>query len=108
MRISPDTTPVHIARAYGLNTGPAASPSLEHRALAPDIAHRDDVVDLQNQSRAESATELIAAQVNKPVDFAQPKTGAAASSAIPFYRHPADRNAAATSIEAGRVIDVSG
>jgi hypothetical protein len=27
---------------------------------------------------------------------------------IPFYRHPADRNAAATNIQIGRSLDVSG
>lgn len=108
MRITPDTTPVHIARAYGLNTRHAGAPSSPNRAHAPDVTHRDDVVDMRNQARAETASDLVAAQVEKPVDFAQPRPAAPAGNAIPFYRHPADKNAAATSIEAGRVIDVSG
>lgn len=46
---------------------------------------------------------LVAHRVRGPVDFtAVPPAGAG----LPFYRHPADRNAAATSISASRHLDV--
>lgn len=49
------------------------------------------------------ARALVARSVPGTVDFrAAPLSGPA----LPFYRHPADRNAAATSITASRHIDV--
>jgi hypothetical protein len=106
MRITPDTTPAHIARAYGIAPRAPAIPAAP--IDAPDFAHRNDVVDFRADARPEPGAELIAAQVNRPVDFAPGAPTASAPGAIAFYRHPADRNAVATSIEAGRVIDVSG
>lgn len=43
--------------------------------------------------------------VSKP---AMGASGAATSGSFPMYRHPADKNAAATAIDAGRIIDVDG
>lgn len=108
MRITPDSVPAHVARAYGLRPGSPALPFTPAPQRAQESVHRDDVVDVRNSSSAESATELVAAQVNKPVDFTAGPRAESSPQAIPFYRHPADRNAAATSIEAGRVLDVSG
>jgi hypothetical protein len=46
---------------------------------------------------------LLAGQVPGRVDFAAPSpTGPG----LPFYRHPADRNAAATAVTAGRTLDL--
>jgi hypothetical protein len=50
---------------------------------------------------------MEAAVVPGRIDFSSPEPSQA-SAAIPKYRHPADRNAAATAIRAGRVIDVTG
>ncbi|MBM4108355.1 MAG: hypothetical protein FJ255_06010 [Phycisphaerae bacterium] len=50
------------------------------------------------------ARGLVAQRVAGQVDFkATPPTDGVS---LPFYRHPADRNAAATSITAGRVLNV--
>ena len=58
------------------------------------------------------ADQLLAGSVNTQVDFmAGPPTGAKAKpagSSLAFYRHPADTNAAATSIDLGRRLDVEG
>lgn len=57
----------------------------------------------------QSATRMVAATVPGRVDFFADSTEAApASPALPMYRHPADRNAAATAVNAGRVLDVEG
>jgi len=59
------------------------------------------------------ADQLLAGSVTGQVDFmAGPPTQTAkpreAASTIAFYRHPADANAAATSIDLGRRLDVEG
>ncbi len=56
------------------------------------------------------ANRMIAATVPGRVNFQAdaPASNASASNALPMYRHPADRNAAATAVNAGRVLDVEG
>ena len=108
MRITPDSVPAHVARAYGLRAGAPSIPFAPAQQRPQDPTHRNDVVDVRTSAPTEGAAELVAAQVNKPVDFAAAPRADKSSQTIPFYRHPADRNAAATNIEAGRVLDVSG
>lgn len=85
MRIEPTGLPFHIARAYDIQRA--------RQAPAP----------------AKPVSPLVAAKVSRP---AQPDAPApvqpADSAAIPMYRHPADRNAAATAVTAGRLIDLEG
>jgi len=50
---------------------------------------------------------LIAGVVPGGIDFSG-ETARPTSSAIPLYRHPADQNAAATTLSAGRMVDVEG
>lgn len=52
------------------------------------------------------AERLVAAVVPGKVDFSAGRPPATPES-IPMYRHPADRNAAAVSVHAGRMIDVT-
>lgn len=52
---------------------------------------------------AAKVRSLVAAQVDAP---ANPATAPALSDRMAFYRHPADRNQAATAILAGRTLDV--
>jgi hypothetical protein len=56
------------------------------------------------KARTQPANPLAAAKVPGQVSFAG-ATPAKAAGALPIYAHPADRNAAATSISAGRLID---
>lgn len=96
------TNPFHISRAYqtatpgavlGLNVTPA------QRLAAP--VQPGPVNQLTNLS----ARRIVAGIVPGKVDF----SGAApapASPAIPLYRHPADKNAAATAVNAGKTIDI--
>lgn len=53
-----------------------------------------------------AANRMIAATVPGRVNFQSDP--ASTSPALPMYRHPADRNAAATAVNAGRVLDVEG
>lgn len=53
-----------------------------------------------------NAQRLVAAVVPGKVDFSG-SVPAAAPGAMPLYRNPADRNAAALSVEAGRSLDVT-
>ncbi|MFO0832798.1 MAG: hypothetical protein U0637_13280 [Phycisphaerales bacterium] len=75
------------ARAYGGKVTPAA----------PQPATRTPT----------SIQRLVAAVVPGSVDFSG-STPSAAPGAMAFYRNPADRNAAAIGVEAGRSLDVTG
>ncbi len=86
------TIPFHLARAYGVRApAPAAPIAPAEKAastLSPMIAER-----------------LVAGVVPGRVDFDAP---AGPDRSFELYRHPADRNIAATGVGLGRVIDVSG
>lgn len=96
------TNPFHISRAYqtavpsailGQNITPA------QRLAAP--AQPGPVNQLTNLS----ARRIVAGIVPGKVDFSG-ETPAPSSPALPFYRHPADKNAAATAVNAGKSIDI--
>ena len=96
------TIPFHIARAYGVAprpASPAAQPAPTKRVSKPEMSRED--------AAREKLARLIAARVPGGIDFTNDEPVPSAG-AIPMYRHPADRNAAATGVVAGRVIDVVG
>jgi hypothetical protein len=99
--ISPiPSNPFHIARAYGVQ--PPAAP----RAAAPVFAPSGAGV-AGSIKPPTAKSPLAAAIVPGKVQF----NGAAPTdntAAIPFYRHPADKNAAATLLSAGRELDITG
>jgi hypothetical protein len=92
----PIVGPFQIARAYGVavrpvpQVRPVAAPQSQEPAKGAGVR---------------AASRLVAGGVPGRVSFAgaepQPDTGALA-----MYRHPADTNAAATGVSAGRLIDV--
>ncbi|MCA9311042.1 MAG: hypothetical protein KDA21_07540 [Phycisphaerales bacterium] len=53
-------------------------------------------------------SRIVAARVPGGIDFETQQPTASASGALPFYRHPADRNVAAVNVEAGRLVDLNG
>jgi len=65
-----------------------------------------DTLDISAAARARTqpTNPLAAARVPGQVTFGG-AAPAKAAGALPIYAHPADRNAAATSISAGRLID---
>lgn len=94
------TNPFHISRAYqtavpsailGQNITPA------QRLAAP--SQPGPVNQLTNLS----ARRIVAGIVPGKVDFSGETP---APSALPLYRHPADKNAAATAVNAGKAIDI--
>lgn len=97
----PPTLPFHLARAYGVTQTPrvrpvAPVPPVERSAGGAPAAQTDPRLG-----------RLVAAVVPGGVEFSgdSPRP---ASSSLPFYRHPADRNAAATGVSLGRVLDTNG
>lgn len=94
--------PFHIARAYGVSARPG---SVQPQPPAPQPVQRAEMS--REDAAREKLARLIAARVPGGIDFSSQEplpTG----STLPMYRHPADRNAAATGVIAGRVIDVVG
>lgn len=57
---------------------------------------------------AEKVSKLVAGAVDVPVNFDSGPANAASGGAMPMYRHPADKNAAATGVTLGRRVDVTG
>jgi hypothetical protein len=96
--------PFRAAAAYGISrAAPGISrPAPSQVAAAPIVATQADRVD----ASLAKIRPLVGATVPGRVDFsgATPvQTGV-----LPLYRHPFDRNAAATNIASGKAIDVTG
>ena len=118
----PPTLPFHLAKAYGVKAAPA-TPLPKTNQTAPIRPGFDrlegfrptDKADLASaQKTATIKQRLIAAMVPGGVAFGDngaipsTKTSKPASGPLPFYRHPADKNAAATAIDLGSRIDTEG
>ncbi len=118
------TTPANFS--FPVNTPPGVDRSVRgaRPAPAPSVAEslaarRADSVDLSSRAMGAKATpaaapsskvsKLVAASVAVPVNFEVSRPVANASAgALPLYRHPADRNIAATGVSLGRRVDVTG
>jgi hypothetical protein len=96
-RIAP-TNSYHIDRAYALR-----APLRVRAADGPPTIAKIELSSIQTSR----VSRLVAGAVQGKIDFsgAQPTQDA---SALAMYRHPAERNAAATGVSAGRMIDVTG
>lgn len=104
--LHPPSNPYHIARAYGV-----ASPATAKTASAspvrqvPQAAAADPSADVRTPTVAE---RLIAATVPGGVAFDAGGSATATGGTLSMYRHPADKNAAATAVNVGRRLDVRG
>lgn len=104
------TNPYHIARAYGVQP-PARTPAHASPVSGVEPAGRISPVSEERVPSRDNPgiSRLLGARVPGGVEFsgddAMPRKG---EMIIPFYRHPADRNAAATNIQIGRALDVTG
>lgn len=115
MRIDGPSNPFRITQAYGLQppapiarTAPVSTPTTLQRADAASRADTVAAIGRPQEPAAVSATSrLVAAVVPGAVDFSA-ATPMPSKAAMQMYRHPADRNTAATLVALGRSVDVSG
>jgi hypothetical protein len=91
----PPTYPFHLAKAYS-----AAMPAA--RTPAMSAAKSVDSVEI-SKPRAAGVGGLVAGKVALAPNFAAAPTPD--SGPLQMYRHPADKNAAATSVSLGRAVD---
>ncbi|MEZ6234205.1 MAG: hypothetical protein R3B68_08445 [Phycisphaerales bacterium] len=101
--------PFHVARAYARPVGGTPTLAKGQRTVLPEAAGSGSLRQAPSRTPSLIAARLVAARVPGTIDFSagnqpQARTGAAS---MAFYRHPADANAAATSIDAGRVLDTT-
>jgi hypothetical protein len=105
------TIPYHLARAYGVQGGASVQ-----RAARPADTQTSGVVSQARVAAGPSdadklpspAQRLVAAQVPGRVDFTGDQPAPSAAGTLSMYRHPADKNAAATAVSLGRSLDVRG
>jgi hypothetical protein len=92
----PNVMSFSLARAYGVSPRPA--PIAAPTPIAPAAPPAAEKVPT-------AVRRLIAASVPGKIDFSadQPRQ----TGSLTMYRHPADRNAAATGVELGRSLDLS-
>ncbi len=78
--------------------------------VAPNIQRGGDSVAVEARANATTDTlsdRLVAATVPGRIDFSQEQPVQNTAGALPFYRHPADKNSAATRIAVSTKIDVN-
>lgn len=107
------TNPYHISRAYGAApTAPAGASTVAGRTrgsttaesiAAPRVAQGGVTPGMNANVR-----RLVAGVVPGRIDFTAGVAMPSRDGVIPMYRHPADKNAAAVAVHAGRTIDVNG
>ncbi|MCW5754198.1 MAG: hypothetical protein KIT24_05745 [Phycisphaeraceae bacterium] len=101
------TIPFHIAKAYGVAPQARVQPLAKAPSLPP-ATQEAMLFHPQGGTKANpGVARLVAATVPGRVDFSgdEPRPS---RDVLSMYRHPADRNAAATGIQAGRMLDVKG
>lgn len=101
MRIDGPTNPFHLSRVYGV---PAASQVRVAPATNVDAVARVE----RNDRQPTNLDRLIAGNVPGGIDFSGETAQPTASTAVAMYRTPGAKNAAATSIEVGKRLDISG
>lgn len=118
---APGSLPLRLAQAYGvpLPVRPAPAVAPQPALAASPIQPSKPAQRTQAVAGARIATPeipvdtsrrlsaLVAARVPGQIDFSASGQPVAAG-ALPLYRHPADKNAAATALSAGRSLDVTG
>jgi len=98
--------PFHIARAYGIAPVKQPTVPVEQARQAVEAQRTEIRRELANPQR--NISRLLAGVVPGGIDFSQETPQPTNTASLPLYRHPADRNAAATAIQIGRSIDVTG
>ena len=107
---NPMATPasLRLAQSYGvaptMTVRPVAGPPAAERTQGVDQVRDTMRIPLAVEAKASGpVSRLVAAAVPGSVDFSG-DTPKPSTDGMPLYRHPADRNAAATGVQAGRVV----
>ena len=103
MRIT-GSIPIHIARAYNIVQARPAAPVQQTHQIAQ--SQRAEKVDAYKPS--ESVQQLIAGNVSGPVDFISASTPTSQAGAYQLYTRAADKIEAATAVQIGQSIDITG
>jgi hypothetical protein len=98
------TNPFHIARAYQTAVPGGVRTALTTPAEQLNSGSQPGAV---NPLTNTAARRILAGIVPGKIDFSG-ATPTPTGPSIPLYHHPADKNAAATAVDAGRMIDVEG
>lgn len=109
MRIQTDN-PLHLlAQAYGVAVSRPVRPVVAAQGVEP-VARIRPGAEPAAKPEVSPTARLVGATVPGGIDFSadvpQPGPGRSAQ-AMAMYRHPADKNAAATGVTAGRLVDLS-
>lgn len=109
MNVEPNSSlPIHIARAYGVSPTARRAPVPVEEARHAVEAQRTEIRRELTSSQRNIA-RLISGVVPGGIDFSNETPVPTDRASIPFYRHPSEQNAAATSIQSrGRSLDVRG
>ena len=102
MQITGGPNPAQIARLYG-----ATQPTRPAPVRASESAGRIEQVNRTERTLNTRAARLVAGVVPGGIDFQDGQATPSANS-LSFYRRPEDRNAAATAMQVGRRVDVTG
>lgn len=108
---NPSVLPFHIAKAYGVNPIAQISrqtPGVSQSSTSAQVSAPAAPAGVEQSKKLSAAGQsLVGAVVPGRVDFSgnEPKQ---VGGALQMYRHPADKNAAATAVNVGRKLDVSG
>lgn len=102
----PPSIPFHVARAYGAQRVESVSNRIVTTEVAP-VGKIGTNQEASSEAKANSR-RLVAGVVPGKVDFSADAPAPSSSASIAFYRHPADRNTAATGVQLGRAVDISG
>jgi hypothetical protein len=99
------TNPFHIARAYQI--GGTARSTGNGATMHTARVERSSTAGSVTPSMNVNTRRLVAGSVPGKIDFSGgvPTQSVAA---LPMYRNPAEKNAAATGVNAGRMIDIEG
>lgn len=134
MAVPPPSLPISLARAYGVSPASTQRPAVDAAEpiarVGRTVRSVDDRASLSRAAelaseratpssgelRHERLSRLVAATVPGGINFddqrpsvrVQQAVKNAGETTIPMYRHPADRNAAATQVGLGKTVDLSG
>jgi hypothetical protein len=104
MRIPEPTNTWPISRAHQVQAVRPVGPVGPGRAPDP-LQGATDAIGASPDPAGLRLSRLLAGVVPGGVDFSADGGPAPRADAIPIYRHPAERNSAATGVETGRRLD---